>query len=66
MPFADAGIVIASASGSEVEFTNGEQPGVRLTRAAATRSEERASGSKRRVGAKTVRGKTTGATEKKR
>jgi len=35
MPFTDAGILIASASGSEVEFTNGEQPGVRLAKAAA-------------------------------
>jgi transcriptional regulator with XRE-family HTH domain len=48
------------------EFTNGDQPGVRLTRVVAMRSVERASGSKRRVAAKTVRGKTAKATEKKR
>ncbi len=35
MPFAKAGILIASASGSEVEFTNGERPGVRLAKTAA-------------------------------
>ena len=49
-----------------VEFTNGDHPGVRLTSAATTRSAEGASGSTRRVGAKTVRGETAGATEKKR
>ena len=40
MPFAKAGILIASASGSEVEFTNGEQPGVRLAKADAAHSPE--------------------------
>jgi len=40
-----------------VEFTNGEQPGVRLTKVAAAHST---------LAAKTVRGKTAKATEKKR
>jgi hypothetical protein len=42
-----------------VEFTNSDQPGVRLTKAAATRSLEAASGSKPAVAAKAVRGKTS-------
>jgi transcriptional regulator with XRE-family HTH domain len=46
-----------------VEFTNGDQPGVRLTRAPTAR--ERASGSKRSVAAR-AGGKTAKATEKKR
>jgi transcriptional regulator with XRE-family HTH domain len=49
-----------------IEFTNGDQPGVRLTKAAAARSAERASASKPTVAAKVVRGKTAKATGKKR
>jgi transcriptional regulator with XRE-family HTH domain len=49
-----------------VEFTNGDQPGVRLTKAAAARSAEPASVSKSAVAAKAVRGKIAKATERKR
>jgi transcriptional regulator with XRE-family HTH domain len=49
-----------------IEFTNGDQPGVRLTKAAATRSTEPGSTQSRRVAAKVVRGKTAKANEKKR
>jgi transcriptional regulator with XRE-family HTH domain len=48
-----------------VEFTNGEQPGVRLTKAAA-RSAETASASNPKVAAKAGRRKAAKATEKKR
>jgi transcriptional regulator with XRE-family HTH domain len=40
-----------------IEFTNGDQPGVRLTKAAATCSAEPSSAQSRRVAAKVVRGK---------
>ncbi len=49
-----------------IEFTNGDQPGVRLTKAAAARSAEPGSTQSRRVAAKVVRGKTAKANEKKR
>jgi transcriptional regulator with XRE-family HTH domain len=49
-----------------IEFTNGDQPGARLTKAAAARSAEPASASKPTVAAKIVRGKTAKATGKKR
>jgi hypothetical protein len=49
-----------------VEFTNGDQPGVRLTKAAAAQSAEPASGSNPTVATKAARRKTTKATEKKR
>ena len=49
-----------------IEFTNGDQPGVRLTKAAAARSAEPGSTQSRRVAAKVVRGKTAKATGKKR
>src|ERR1700676_4651812 len=49
-----------------VEFTNGDQPGVRLTKAAAAPSAEPARPSKRTISAKAVRGKTAKASEKKR
>jgi len=49
-----------------VEFTNGDQPGVRLTRAAAARSAEAAAASKPSAAAKAVRGKTANAPKKKR
>jgi hypothetical protein len=47
-----------------IEFTNGDQPGVRLTKAAAARSP--GSAQSRRVAAKVVRGKTAKRNEKKR
>ena len=49
-----------------IEFTNGDQPGVRLTKAAAARPAEPGSAQSRRVAAKVVRGKTAKANEKKR
>ena len=49
-----------------IEFTNGEQPGVRLAKAAAARSAEPASGSNPTAAAKAPRRKTAKATEKKR
>jgi transcriptional regulator with XRE-family HTH domain len=49
-----------------IEFTDGDQPGVRLTKGAAARSGEPASASKPTVAAKVVRGKTAKATVKKR
>jgi hypothetical protein len=49
-----------------VEFTNGDQPGLRLTRTAAVRAEEFADPSRVTVGAKSGRGKTTKVTTKKR
>src|SRR5262249_35861469 len=49
-----------------IEFTDGDQPGARLTKAAAARSAEPASASKPTVAAKVVRGKTAKATGKKR
>jgi transcriptional regulator with XRE-family HTH domain len=48
-----------------IEFTNGDQPGVRLTKAAAARSAEPGSAQSRRVAAKVVRRKTAKANEKK-
>lgn len=47
-----------------IEFTNGEQPGVRLTKTAAAHSAEPASASN--LAAAAARRKTTKATEKKR
>jgi hypothetical protein len=49
-----------------IEFTNGDQPGVRLTKAAAARPAEPGSAQGRRVAGKVVRRKTTKANEKKR
>ena len=49
-----------------VEFTNGDQPGVRLTRAAAARSAEAVAASKPSAAAKAVRGQTANAPRKKR
>jgi len=40
-----------------IEFTNGDQPGARLTKAAAARSAEPGSAQSRRAAAKVVRGK---------
>ena len=49
-----------------VEFTNGNQPGVRLAKVAAAHSVEAADALKPTVATKSVRGKTAKATEKKR
>jgi len=49
-----------------VEFTNGEQPGVRLAKAAPASSAEPAGALNPTAAAKTVRGKTAKATKKKR
>ena len=49
-----------------IEFTNGDQPGVRLTKAAAARSAEPDSAQSRRLAAKVVHRKTAKANEKKR
>jgi transcriptional regulator with XRE-family HTH domain len=49
-----------------VEFTNGDQPGIRLTKAAAARSAEPARASKPRLTQKVIRGRTANATAKKR
>ena len=49
-----------------IEFTNGDQPGVRLTKAAAARSAEPDSAQSRRLAAKVVRRKTAKANDKKR
>jgi transcriptional regulator with XRE-family HTH domain len=49
-----------------IEFTNGDQPGVRLTKAAAARPAEPGSAQSRRVATKVVRRKTAKANEKKR
>ena len=49
-----------------VEFTNGDQPGVRLTRAAPARAAEPTSASRPTLTAKGVRGKTGKKTGKQR
>jgi len=49
-----------------VEFTNGEQPGVRLAKAATAHSAELAGSSNPTVAVKAARRKTAKATEKKR
>jgi hypothetical protein len=49
-----------------VEFTNGDQPGVRLTKAAAAQSAEPSSASNPTVATKATRRKTARATERKR
>jgi hypothetical protein len=49
-----------------IEFTNGDQPGLRLTRTAGMRAAESVERSSVTVGAKSGRGKTTKATIKKR
>ena len=49
-----------------VEFTNGDQPGVRLTKAAAVRSEGSSRASDKVVAAEGGRSKTAKATKKKR
>jgi transcriptional regulator with XRE-family HTH domain len=49
-----------------MEFTNGDQPGVRLTKASAARSPESPSESNATVSVKAVRGKNPKPTKKKR
>jgi hypothetical protein len=60
----DARLTISRAAGGK--FTNDDQPGVRLAKAAAAQSAEPVRSSKRTVSAKAVPGKTANATEKKR
>jgi hypothetical protein len=52
--------------GASVKFTNGDQPGVRLTKVAAAHSVEPAHALKSTFSGKAVRGKTAKAAEKKR
>jgi transcriptional regulator with XRE-family HTH domain len=63
---ANALAVCRAFEAAGVEFTNGDQPGLRLTRTAAARAEEPAGWSKTPAAAKRIRGKTTKATTKKR
>jgi len=49
-----------------VEFTNGDQPGVRLSSVAAARYAKAAAASKSSAPAKAVRGQTSNAPKKKR
>jgi transcriptional regulator with XRE-family HTH domain len=49
-----------------IEFTDGDQPGVRLTKATVARFAEPTGALKPTITAKAVRGKTAKATEKKR
>jgi transcriptional regulator with XRE-family HTH domain len=58
--------ILTSLEAAGVEFTNGDQPGVRLTRAAAARSAEAAAASKPSAAPKVVRGQTANTPEKKR
>ncbi len=55
----------AMSSAAGVEFTNGDQPGVRLAKAAAAHSLEPARTSNPTVAAKAARRKTAKATKKK-
>ncbi len=48
-----------------IEFTSGDQPGVRLTKAAAAHPSKAASASNTTVAAKAARRRTARATEKK-
>jgi CTP:molybdopterin cytidylyltransferase MocA len=54
----------AALEAAGVEFTNGDQPGVRLPRAAAARSAEAAAASKPSVAAKAARGQIANAPRK--
>jgi transcriptional regulator with XRE-family HTH domain len=47
-----------------VEFTNGDQPGVRLTQAAGARSTKAANPSKSTLGTRATRGRTAKTAEK--
>jgi len=49
-----------------VEFTNGDQPGVRLAKAVAARSEQSPGASGQAVAVKAVRGKSAKPSKKKR
>ena len=49
-----------------IEFTNGDQPGVRLNKAAATHPAKPIGAPKPTVTAKAVRGKSTKASKRKR
>ena len=56
----------AALEAAGLEFTNGDQPGVRLTKAAAAHFPGSIGSSKPTVEAKPARRKTAGPTEKKR
>ena len=58
--------LVRALEAAGIEFTNGEQPGVRLAKAAAARSAEPASASNPTAAAKAPRRKAAKATEKKR
>ena len=57
--------LLAGSEAAGVEFTNGEQPGVRMTKAAAASSAD-ASALNQRAAAKAARRKTPTAPEKRR
>jgi transcriptional regulator with XRE-family HTH domain len=59
-----AAALVRALEAAGIEFTNGEQPGVRLTKAAAAHSEEPLGASKPKGAAKAARRKTAKATEK--
>ena len=56
----------AALEAAGVEFTNGDQPGVRVARATATRSAEASAASKPSVAPKVFRGKTANTPKKQR
>jgi hypothetical protein len=58
--------LVRALEAAGIEFTNGEQPGVRLTKAAAARSKEPVGAAKQKGVAKATRGKATKATERNR
>ena len=58
--------LVRALEAAGVEFTNGEQPGVRLTKAAAARSGEPVGATKQKHVAKSTRGRAVKATEKNR
>jgi transcriptional regulator with XRE-family HTH domain len=59
-------VIQRAAEAAGVDFTNGDQPGVRLAKASAARSAEPAVASNPTVAAKAARRKGGNATEKKR
>jgi hypothetical protein len=58
--------LVRALEAAGIEFTNGEQPGVRLTKAAAAQSAETTNAPNPTVAANAARRKTAKATEKKR
>jgi hypothetical protein len=65
-PSSAVAALVGALEAAGVEFTNGEQPGVGLAKAAAARSAEPVGGSNPTAAAKAPRRKTAKATEKKR